>query len=82
MDTRLRTGGKAPSGSEEEMAKVVEGGGCTSAQDSRTSDIYARPKKNSWNISYSVYTVLEVKGGHELSPPGLPEIPGHPGTAG
>ena len=33
-------------------------------------------------MSDTVSTVLEVKGGHGLSPPGLPEIPGHPGTAG
>ena len=33
-------------------------------------------------MSDTVSTVLEVKGGHWLSPPGVPEIPGHPGTAG
>ena len=33
-------------------------------------------------ISDAVSTVLEVKGGHWLSPPEGPEIPGHPGTAG
>ena len=33
-------------------------------------------------ISHTVSTVLEVKGGHWLSPPEVPEIPGHPGTAG
>ena len=33
-------------------------------------------------ISDAVSTVLEVKGGHWLSPPEGPEILGHPGTAG
>ena len=33
-------------------------------------------------ISDTVSTVLEVKGGHWLSPPEVPEMPGHPGTAG
>ncbi len=58
MDTRLRTGGKAPSGSEEEMAKVDEGGGCTSAQDSRTSDISA--KERCWvdNMSCSYFCII------------------------
>ena len=79
MDTRLRTGGKAPSGSEEEWLRAVA---APVLKIQGIWDIYTRPKNNSWNISYSVYTVLEVKGGHGLSPPGLPEIPGHPGTAG
>ena len=33
-------------------------------------------------ISDTMSTVLEVKGGHWLSPPEVSEIPGHPGTAG
>lgn len=78
VDTRLRTGGKAPSGSEEEWLRAVAAPVLKIQEPGK----FTLGQRITVLISDAVSTVLEVKGGHWLSPPGLPEIPGHPGTAG
>ena len=78
MDTRLRTGGKAPSGSEEEWLRAVAAPVLNIQEPSK----FTLGQRITVLISDTLSTVLEVKGRHWLSPPGVPEIPGHHGTAG
>ena len=78
MDTRLRTGGKAPSGSEEEWLRAV----AAPVLNIQEPGKFTLGQRITVLISDTVSTVLEVKGGHWLSPPKVPEIAGHPGRAG